>query len=664
MRRQSEVGFIFLAAAFCCLFAQFQCQSLTDPIRNTLGLWSRLLNRMAQRDPPTDEQLHFKVTPDELPSFRPLFRPIDSFNLSPTSPAHEPSGKPGIINEEILYHLLPPVKGQTPKKTLNKESTNIPTKERETTAVPTTVKNAPKKRKKKSKKSKNPTPQNTTDGPKPTTITVTQEVLIPNESLDTIVAAETSTTLPITAPSNNCTRLDSCSSGSAVTSQDPMMRDSKDQRIEGINERQESSFTVVQWMPEENTETATTSSDIVNSTAPTDEHSPFMHAGTASENESSQEVSQAITKEAVKKTDKVVTAAISNHTEFAPDIRVHFRVRSQKKTRNAEENSSGVAASDVKVALFEETARLTKGFVKVEKTESASNITDIGTNSSSAEKIKTNGTTNVNGDCKNGTFCDELPQCKNAMPVNAFFVQCNDSVADECEFMSNRAQETTNTTQPERSSQCETEELLSRIIKTASMANDSDKREGPGSSNEQADSEQSIEDEAGDTGDNSVTGLSQLDKPAESETRNSKSETNSSSGIGSTLSMIKSEIPDAEEDDSATEHGSPRLNLAVQKQEVTTSTVLMPSASQMVYSLQATARSNSNPAQNNAFTPVNSIIDGIGPLILPLLGYTYDARNGYYPYVKRNHGATTFADNHVGEFGVKNFQLLTGVASF
>uniref|UniRef100_A0A914RVH5 Uncharacterized protein n=1 Tax=Parascaris equorum TaxID=6256 RepID=A0A914RVH5_PAREQ len=60
MRRQNETAFVFLIFMLCCFIPQLQGQVLIDPIRNTLGLWSRLLDRMAQYTPPTDEQLHFR----------------------------------------------------------------------------------------------------------------------------------------------------------------------------------------------------------------------------------------------------------------------------------------------------------------------------------------------------------------------------------------------------------------------------------------------------------------------------------------------------------------------------------------------------------------------------------------------------------------------------
>lgn len=40
---------------------------------------------------------------------------------------------------------------------------------------------------------------------------------------------------------------------------------------------------------------------------------------------------------------------------------------------------------------------------------------------------------------------------------------------------------------------------------------------------------------------------------------------------------------------------------------------------------QANANSASDPAISNVFTPVNAIVDGIGPLILPLIGYSRQA---------------------------------------
>uniref|UniRef100_A0A914ZEY9 Uncharacterized protein n=1 Tax=Parascaris univalens TaxID=6257 RepID=A0A914ZEY9_PARUN len=47
---------------------------------------------MAQYTPPTDEQLHFRVTEDQLPSFKPLLKPFGALTLSSTSLASERRG--------------------------------------------------------------------------------------------------------------------------------------------------------------------------------------------------------------------------------------------------------------------------------------------------------------------------------------------------------------------------------------------------------------------------------------------------------------------------------------------------------------------------------------------------------------------------------------------
>lgn len=48
--------------------------------------------------------------------------------------------------------------------------------------------------------------------------------------------------------------------------------------------------------------------------------------------------------------------------------------------------------------------------------------------------------------------------------------------------------------------------------------------------------------------------------------------------------------------------------------------------------LQANSNSYANPNFSNVMKPVNSIIDGIGPLILPLIGYSQRAFDAYAPY--------------------------------
>ncbi|KAH7732181.1 hypothetical protein AAVH_01079 [Aphelenchoides avenae] len=77
------------------------------------------------------------------------------------------------------------------------------------------------------------------------------------------------------------------------------------------------------------------------------------------------------------------------------------------------------------------------------------------------------------------------------------------------------------------------------------------------------------------------------------------------------------EIPEAEEEEQSDVE-------ATTQQVNPTSTIggLAGLNPQTVYNLNANANSNSSPNVASVITPVNSIIDGIGPLILPLLGYT------------------------------------------
>ncbi|KAI1732001.1 hypothetical protein Ddc_00849 [Ditylenchus destructor] len=79
-------------------------------------------------------------------------------------------------------------------------------------------------------------------------------------------------------------------------------------------------------------------------------------------------------------------------------------------------------------------------------------------------------------------------------------------------------------------------------------------------------------------------------------------------------------IPEAEEDEQAGDIAQLQLD---------SSTV--SSMGQNVFNVNSNANSNSHPEIANVITPVNSIIDGIGPLILPLIGYGRQAVAAYYP---------------------------------
>lgn len=58
---------------------------------------------------------------------------------------------------------------------------------------------------------------------------------------------------------------------------------------------------------------------------------------------------------------------------------------------------------------------------------------------------------------------------------------------------------------------------------------------------------------------------------------------------------------------------------------------------------KANSNSYANPNFTNVMKPVNSIIDGIGPLILPLIGYSQRAFDAYAPLVaQRSEGLPIF----------------------
>uniref|UniRef100_A0A914YEW6 Uncharacterized protein n=1 Tax=Panagrolaimus superbus TaxID=310955 RepID=A0A914YEW6_9BILA len=102
-------------------------------------------------------------------------------------------------------------------------------------------------------------------------------------------------------------------------------------------------------------------------------------------------------------------------------------------------------------------------------------------------------------------------------------------------------------------------------------------------------------------------------------------------------------IPEAEEEEIPTKD---QEHVEVSFQETgTTSTTRAPLSGQTVYNLNANANSASDPAISNVFTPVNAIVDGIGPLILPLIGYSRQALQ-YYP---RAQGANTYQPDNSGK---------------
>lgn len=104
-----------------------QEQRYDDPLRRTLGLLGRVLNRMAQKDPPTDEQLHFQVSdPPDIKVLNSILR-------------QQRTGPDRIVSEELLNKLIPRVKGQTSPPRTTPTTTPKPKKVTKTTTTPTTT---------------------------------------------------------------------------------------------------------------------------------------------------------------------------------------------------------------------------------------------------------------------------------------------------------------------------------------------------------------------------------------------------------------------------------------------------------------------------------------------------------------------------------------------
>lgn len=106
-------------------------QRYADPVRNTLGIWSRLLGRMAQQRLPSDEELHFKVDENNLLSIRDIF-PEELF--------------PTIASGFALNGVKDFGKAQkisfvwtTPIKTTPSTKTTVATTTTTTTTSPTTI---------------------------------------------------------------------------------------------------------------------------------------------------------------------------------------------------------------------------------------------------------------------------------------------------------------------------------------------------------------------------------------------------------------------------------------------------------------------------------------------------------------------------------------------
>uniref|UniRef100_A0A914HYI7 Uncharacterized protein n=1 Tax=Globodera rostochiensis TaxID=31243 RepID=A0A914HYI7_GLORO len=102
--------------------------------------------------------------------------------------------------------------------------------------------------------------------------------------------------------------------------------------------------------------------------------------------------------------------------------------------------------------------------------------------------------------------------------------------------------------------------------------------------------------------------------------------TETSSNVTQKRNGAKKWIPEAEEED---QHQQQQIAAQLQLDSAvtvssstpsTSSTQQSPQSAQNIFNLNANSNSYTNPNFTNVMKPVNSIIDGIGPLILPLIG--------------------------------------------
>ncbi|KAL3112801.1 hypothetical protein niasHT_019775 [Heterodera trifolii] len=117
------------------------------------------------------------------------------------------------------------------------------------------------------------------------------------------------------------------------------------------------------------------------------------------------------------------------------------------------------------------------------------------------------------------------------------------------------------------------------------------------------------------------------------------------------MNGTKKGIPEAEEED---QHQQQQIAAQLQLDSAVTVSSPFPSPSpttaqqtpqsaQNIFNLNANSNSYANPNFTNVMKPVNSIIDGIGPLILPLIGYSQRAFDAYAPLVaQRSEGLPIF----------------------
>uniref|UniRef100_A0A915EQ21 Uncharacterized protein n=1 Tax=Ditylenchus dipsaci TaxID=166011 RepID=A0A915EQ21_9BILA len=218
----------------------------TDPIRRALGLWGRLLNRMAQTSPPTDDQLHLTKTTEEMPEqiqevpLNParIQQPGSFSNLGAAGKGPVAGSANRIIDEQKLLELLPRIRSPSTTTTTTVEipSTNTivvtatTTPSLTTTVTKTTTKKSKKKGKKKTvstKTSAETTTTSVTTTPK-SKLTVTGNNKLPQSNITNKTLTVRMRTLDTLFNSENTTFEDVLIKNSNISMDKAMEKETED----------------------------------------------------------------------------------------------------------------------------------------------------------------------------------------------------------------------------------------------------------------------------------------------------------------------------------------------------------------------------------------------------------------------------------------------------
>ncbi|VDK45163.1 unnamed protein product [Anisakis simplex] len=575
-------------------FASTQSQLLANPIRNTLNLWSHLLDRIVYSDSPIDQQLPYIVNDKSLPHLQPLLAPIQTSSPLPNESAIIRKSK--IINEELLYRLLPPTKDQVLKLPATESSDNATVQPRTTTlSIDSQEINEPN-----STFHNNDNETSNANSEQEESIENQENPfglitsILPKEDMDNEASKLQSTEpLPETLLTYNITTQNS--SFAPQTEQNQQHVDEMDgmaSRIQNVTTVTAATITTLIYSSTDST--IFIDSDV---NTPTDTDVPI---------------------------------------NFSPEINVQFRLKMNRKSIDTEKSPSQITVKN------SETISRQKEILKP--------LTMDDSADESEEKESQNKLLN---ECNNDTICDEMRiQSGNNTMMNNNVNDANDeiishfngSTADEFDLTNDYINRSYDNNSKESFNE-------TTIIKTNVISETFDDHLDVYLNNTHNNSESNL-----------TRSSSQLEaEPTLAEVINLKHK-NSSKGVSeSTRDKNRSDIPDAEEDESSnnqvtnTTPTSIKSSITEHITQPTTNSSFNTSNSLDQPFPQTLPNFQPNTKPNlNLLTPINNIIDGIGPIILPLLGYTRNNPNSYYPYVKQVHGVKTYVDNKIGDDAVRN----------